>query len=164
MLFPFMGEKKDVLTFLMSLLMLLIVFIGLDMLVFSTSGKLFLGEFALFLSFLFIAFIASFGVYFSSRWGFLLQSFLYALLLIDLLVLYYFIQVVDRVFFISVVIAAIGFIFSISSIHTRRHKKTHKAHKTAVSKKEMRTEFNPGKYVASKTGTTYHAPKCEWAK
>ncbi|MEA3429728.1 MAG: hypothetical protein U9R08_00485 [Nanoarchaeota archaeon] len=22
----------------------------------------------------------------------------------------------------------------------------------------------PGKYLASKTGTTYHAPKCEWAK
>ena len=22
----------------------------------------------------------------------------------------------------------------------------------------------PGKYVASKTGTTYHAPKCDWAK
>ena len=23
---------------------------------------------------------------------------------------------------------------------------------------------DPGKYVASKTGTTYHAPKCDWAK
>ena len=22
----------------------------------------------------------------------------------------------------------------------------------------------PGKFVASKTGTTYHAPKCDWAK
>ena len=25
-------------------------------------------------------------------------------------------------------------------------------------------EFQPGKYIASKNASTYHAPKCDWAK
>jgi hypothetical protein len=31
-------------------------------------------------------------------------------------------------------------------------------------KKKPKTKFNPGKYVASKMGSVYHEPKCEWAK
>ena len=29
---------------------------------------------------------------------------------------------------------------------------------------KIKKTFKPGKYIASKTGKTYHAPKCEWAK
>jgi hypothetical protein len=31
-------------------------------------------------------------------------------------------------------------------------------------KKTVQKEFKPGKFVASKTGSVYHAPKCDWAK
>ena len=27
-----------------------------------------------------------------------------------------------------------------------------------------RAEFKPGKYIASKKASTFHAPKCDWAK
>ncbi len=30
--------------------------------------------------------------------------------------------------------------------------------------KTIKKTFKPGKYVASKTGTKYHSPKCDWAK
>ena len=29
---------------------------------------------------------------------------------------------------------------------------------------EIKKEFSPGKYIASKTGKKYHIPKCDWAK
>lgn len=29
---------------------------------------------------------------------------------------------------------------------------------------KIKAEFSPGKYVASKMGSVYHVPKCEWAK
>ena len=35
-----------------------------------------------------------------------------------------------------------------------------KVSKTSSAKKT----FKPGKYVASKSGSVYHAPKCDWAK
>ncbi|MBI2151575.1 hypothetical protein HYU21_02505 [Candidatus Woesearchaeota archaeon] len=33
-----------------------------------------------------------------------------------------------------------------------------------TTKKNVRKYFSPGKYVASKSGNTYHEAKCEWAK
>src|SRR3989344_4279129 len=35
----------------------------------------------------------------------------------------------------------------------------HKAEKAQVKK-----SFKPGKYIASKSGSKFHAPKCDWAK
>ena len=29
---------------------------------------------------------------------------------------------------------------------------------------EIKTNFSPGKYIASETGKKYHIPKCDWAK
>jgi hypothetical protein len=36
--------------------------------------------------------------------------------------------------------------------------------KKTSTKKAVKKEFKPGKFVASKSGSVYHAPKCEWAK
>jgi hypothetical protein len=32
------------------------------------------------------------------------------------------------------------------------------------TKKAVKKEFKPGKFIASKSGSVYHAPKCDWAK
>ena len=32
------------------------------------------------------------------------------------------------------------------------------------TKKTVKTELKPGKFIASKSGSVYHAPKCDWAK
>lgn len=33
-----------------------------------------------------------------------------------------------------------------------------------VEKENVKTEFYPGKFIASKTGSVYHGSKCDWAK
>ncbi len=33
-----------------------------------------------------------------------------------------------------------------------------------VAKEEVKKTFTPGKYIASRTGAKFHAPKCDWAK
>jgi len=53
-----------------------------------------------------------------------------------------------------IIVVIVGFFISFFSI---------KKEKVEVVE-EVEKEFSPGKYIASKTGTKYHAPKCDWAK
>ena len=54
------------------------------------------------------------------------------------------------------VVAIAGFFISLFSIEKE---KVEAAKEEAVTK-----TFTPGKYIASKTGTKFHSPKCDWAK
>jgi len=45
-------------------------------------------------------------------------------------------------------------------VEEKKATKSVKSSKTTSTKKT----FKPGKYIASKTGVKYHAPKCDWAK
>lgn len=156
-----MGRGKIVGTYSIFLILLLTVYLGLILLIFKTSGKLFFGEIILLGIFLFITLIGAFGIYFGSRWGFSLLSLFFALLLFDLLAIYFFKRNIDSVFFITILVAAIGFISSVINIRT---KVSQEFGDKKGSSKGIEVTHRPGKYLASKTGSSYHAPRCDWAK
>jgi len=110
---------------------------------------------------LFISFIALIPAYSGSRggWGFL--SGVFFLILLDLLVIYMRTNVGGKLFLLTLLFAAIGFVISVANI-----KKEEEFEEPIEEEKEeeVYTNFEPGKYVASKTGSTYHIPKCDWAK
>ena len=62
--------------------------------------------------------------------------------------------------------AAIGFVVSVLNIKEEKHEKYRPVEEKKEEEKEepVYTNFEPGKYVASKTGNSYHIPKCDWAK
>ena len=63
-------------------------------------------------------------------------------------------------FLYLLVVAIAGFFISLFSIETKRKE-------IAEGKKEAKSvekSFKPGKYIASRTGAKFHAPKCDWAK
>ena len=53
------------------------------------------------------------------------------------------------------VVSVAGFFISLFSIEKE---------KTRSSEKTVTKTFTPGKYIASKTGTKFHSPKCDWGK
>ena len=85
---------------------------------------------------------------------------IFVLILLDLLVIYIRTSMGGKVFLLTLLFAALGFVISVSNI-----KKGEEFEEPIEEKKEeVYTNFEPGKYIASKTGSTYHAPKCDWAK
>ena len=58
--------------------------------------------------------------------------------------------------------AAIGFVISTANI--KKEEEEYEEPIGEEKEEEVYTNFEPGKYVASKTGSTYHIPKCDWAK
>ena len=63
-------------------------------------------------------------------------------------------------FFLPLLVAAVAGFF-IAFFNVVELKESKKAKK---SKKDVKKTFKPGKYIASKSGAKYHAPKCDWAK
>lgn len=155
-----MGESKF--SFFVTDVILLIVFLGLIRIISRFSGFGFLLELLAIVVLLFIAFIALIPAYSGSRggWGFLSGVFL--LILLNLLVIYIRTNMLGKVFLGTLLFAAIGFVVSVANI-----KKEEEVYEEPVEEEKeetVYTNFEPGKYVASKTGSSYHIPKCDWAK
>ena len=155
-----MGESKF--SFFVADIILLIVFLGLTRVIFRYSGLIFLLELLFAVILLLIAFIAIIPAYSGSRggWGFL--SGVFILILLDLMFIYLRTQKTDAIFLGTSFFAALGFLVSVMNIK----KEEKEAEEPVEEEKDEKvyTNFEPGKYVASKTGTTYHTPKCDWAK
>lgn len=155
-----MGESK--LSFFVTDVILLIIFLGLIGIIFRFSGLGFLLELLAVVILLLVAFIALIPAYSGSRggWGFL--SGVFILILLDLLVIYIRTNMLGKVFLGTLFFAAIGFVVSVANI-----KKEEEEYKEPVEEEKeetVYTNFEPGKYIASKTGSSYHIPKCDWAK
>ncbi len=141
--------------------MLLIVFLGLIKVIFVFKGLGFLLELLALLILLFIAFIALIPAYSGSRggWGFL--SGVFILILLNLLVIYIRTNMSDKLFLGTALFSAIGFVISVANI---KKEEEYEEPVEEEKEKEVYTNFEPGKYIASKTGSTYHIPKCDWAQ
>jgi hypothetical protein len=150
-----MGASKF--SFFIVDIILLIVFYGMIKIVFRLSNTGFLLELIALLVLLFAAFIALIPAYGGSRggWGFLSAVFL--LIVLDVLVIFLRTNMWDANVLASLVFAAFGLIISVMNI-TREEEPVKEEKEETVY-----TNFEPGKYVASKTGSTYHTPKCDWA-
>ncbi|HZX45016.1 MAG TPA: hypothetical protein VFF28_05020 [Candidatus Nanoarchaeia archaeon] len=153
-----MGELK--LSFFAVDVILLVVFLGLTRTVFRLSGIGFVLELLALIILLFAAFIALVPAYSGSRggWGFL--AIVFAVIFIDLLFIFLATGRAGTAFTGALLFSALGLLVSVLNV---RKKEKPVMYEEKPAHEEVYTNFEPGKYVASKTGTTYHAPKCEWA-
>jgi len=155
-----MGEAKF--SFFVTDIILLIVFLGLTRIIFRFSGIRFLLEVLVAAVLLFIAFIALIPAYSGSKggWGFL--SGVFFLILLNLLVIFIRTGMSGKTFYGTLLFAAIGFVISVANIKDDEEE-YYEEPVEEQKDEEVYTNFEPGKFVASKTGSTYHIPKCDWA-
>jgi len=160
-----MGESKNAGLFLVYDLILLISFIGLIIMAFNFVSYLLIGELALIFILLLLSFIAIVGVYAGAKWSHGLLFMVFAIILVDLLFMYYKLRAINAISFITFLVSIIGFIMAIASI--KREEEFGEFEPVPEEAEEVEpssTVYTPGKYVASKTASNYHAPKCDWAK
>jgi hypothetical protein len=157
-----MGESK--LNFFVVDIIMLIVFLSLINMVFNLKRLFFVFEVIVLLVIGFFTIISMIAVYNNARWGWTFLSYIFGIILLNMLFIYYIAGRPDF-FFISAITALVGLL--VSAINIKTKKKEEKEVVAGAKKKaeaKATKEFKPGKYVASKTGTKYHAPKCDWAK
>lgn len=190
-----MGEKRDAKLFLWTGLFTSIAILSLISIVFELHRFMFIGEFILLVLFGIIAVIGLTAVYNGLNVGFGFLSFMFSLMLLNLLFIYFRIEPIGMAYLLSIISAAIGFVVSVvnlgkeeetlddfqSSYNEPEDIEPAEEYRGKVPEpikedpepvkakpikesKTVKKTFSPGKFLASKTGKFYHAPKCEWAK
>ncbi|MBW2989937.1 hypothetical protein KY358_06500 [Candidatus Woesearchaeota archaeon] len=157
-----MGDSKF--SFFIIDLILLVVFLGMIRIIFRFDGLKFILELLALTLLLLIAFIALIPAYSGSKggWGFISGIFLAVLL--NLLVIYIRTGMLNKTYLLTSLFAALGFVVSIINIKDDECCMCEGPFEEEKQDEEVYTNFDPGKYVASRTGKTYHTPKCDWAK
>ena len=139
---------------------LLITFLGLIGMIFNLHGIAFILEFLILLALVLAAIIAAVGISTSQRWAWILLTSFFAFVFLDMIFIKLISTQKPEMFLYLLVVAIAGFFISLFSIETKRKE-------IAEGKKEAKSvekSFKPGKYIASRTGKKFHAPKCDWAK
>jgi len=168
---------------------LLIVILGLNLFAILVQGLRinFLGELLIFVLFLIVSLIILTKVYKGNKYG-LLTSLFFIISLINLFYIknaFFYDKYVNvgilgwLLFGFTLLLNAFGFVIGTSSIKssmTEEEKEEIIEKEIEPKIKEMqekidsdvennvKTEFYPGKFIASKTGSVYHGSKCDWAK
>ena len=131
---------------------LLIVLLGLISMIFSLHSFAFIAEFLILLALVLMAVISVVGMHGKLAWSWKLLKVFFALASLDMLLVYLLSAQKPDMFMAFLAAALAGFFISFFNMG-------HKAGKSHVKK-----SFKPGKYIASKSGSKFHAPKCDWAK
>ncbi|MFC1768881.1 hypothetical protein ACFLZX_03895 [Nanoarchaeota archaeon] len=100
-------------------ILLLISFFGLILKIFEYGGIVLYGEMLILLILLCLTFVGLYAALFYIRWGMILLSLGFLLILGDLLLLYLLNKSINPLYIFSVIITAIGFILSIANIGER---------------------------------------------
>lgn len=154
-----MGDFKF--RFILMDILLLIIFIGLINTIFDFSRNLYFGlNLIILLGFMFFSFIAMVAIYNDARWGFTVLFIVLGILLINMLVILYF-KGRTGYFFTITLLSLLAFLISLFSI---KKKEEEELKEDEPVEEEVKKEFKPGKFVASKLGKTYHTPDSDWAK
>ena len=133
-------------------IVLLVVFLGLINMIFDLHRFAFFGEFLILGFLLILAILSTIGITSNFRWAWVLLTAVFALAFLDMLLVLYLAASKPALFTTLLAASLAGFFISLLSIEKQ------------VEPGEVKKTFKPGKYIASKTGSKYHAPKCEWAK
>jgi hypothetical protein len=150
-----MGGKYFV-NFVMYVILLL-TFLGLINMIFDLKGIAFIFEFLLLVGLLLTALLGSIGIGSDSKWAWKLMKVFFAIVFLDILFIYAITTKEISLLYHFLVIAAVGFF--ISSFSSKQDVTSgEKSHEV------VRKKFTPGKFIASKTGTKFHSPKCDWGK
>mgnify|MGYP001572139228 CR=1 FL=1 len=155
-----MGGWK--LSFFFTDILLLVVFIGLSRTVFKLSGFGFIVELLGLFVLLMIAFLSLIPAYedANSGWGFL--ALVFFLVLIDLFLIWLRTNLFTKTQLLTAFAASMGLFIAIVKLKPKRLERA-EGDENVVSP-AVKTEFYPGKYVASSTGTVFHKATCDWAK
>ena len=168
----------------------MIVILGLNLFAILMQGLRvnFLGELLIFVLFLIVSLIIITKVYKGNKYG-LLTALFFIISILNLFYIKNALIVNSKVnvgvlgwllFGITLLLNALGFIIGALSIKGAmteeekeeiiekeiepKIKEMQEKIESNVEKDNVKTEFYPGKFIASKTGSVYHGSKCEWAK
>ena len=147
-----MGMEKFT-TFVMHIV-LLITFIGLINMIFNLHRYAFYGELLILLGLLVIAIISAIGINNNFRWAWILLTLFFVFVFLDMILIYIISTAEVESFSPLIILVIVGFFISIFSIEKPK----------VEDEEEVKKTFMPEKYIESKTGAKYHAPKCDWAK
>jgi predicted membrane protein len=150
-------------TFVMYII-LLITFLGLINMIFNLHRFLFFFEFMILLGLLPIALISTIGINSDSRWAWILSKILFIFTFLNILFINVVSDVNDPYLKYLLIVTAVGFFISFFNISKAKEEVVEEAEKTVKDTKTVSKTFKPGKFIASKSGAKYHAPKCDWAK
>lgn len=150
-----MGDVKT--SFFVLDIILLFVLTSLISMVFNLKKPWFIAVLFILVVLILCSFIALIGIFNKQDWGFILMSMSFIVMLIGLFASYYLKGVFSRSFIVSSLLSSIGFVIAVAGIKSEEEEPDYEA-------EDITKSFEPGKYVASKTGSTYHAPSCDWAK
>ncbi|MEK6876119.1 MAG: hypothetical protein AABX63_01800 [Nanoarchaeota archaeon] len=134
---------------------LLVTFLGLISMVFDLHRFAFYLEFLILLGLLLMGIIAAIGISHGMRWAWMLLTLFFGFAFLDMLFIRAIASKEIAYFLHLLVVSVAGFFISLFSIEKE---------KTRSSEKTVTKTFTPGKYIASKTGTKFHSPKCDWGK
>ena len=146
-----MGEAK--LGFLFMNIVLLIVFVGFIKLVFDLHRFLFIAEFLFLGVLMLMALVSIVSIYNNIRFGWALMALLLGLVLVNLLFIYLLKSPKSGILLPAAAVGLIGLVISLVNIKGPEEEDSN-----------VKKEFKPGKYIASRTGAKFHSPKCDWAK
>lgn len=151
------------------LMILFLNTLAMILLVFKIKESFFT-EFFLMLFFLITSVIILAGVYKNKNWAWKLATIYFLVYLINAFYLYMIALRISSKFSLTILLSAIGFLIATISIKREEPEEEieieppKEAQVRPYGEKTSKTEFKPGKYLASSTGSVYHIPKCDWAK
>ena len=132
---------------------LLIVLLGLIKMAFNLHRFAFMGEFLILLVLLIMAVISVVGMHNRFAWSWKLLKAFFALAFLDMLLAYWLSTPKPEMFLAFLVAAVAGFFIALFNVCPKQEEAG-----------EVKKTYKPGKYIASKSGSKFHAPKCDWAK
>ena len=156
--------------FVIMLLIMFVLFLSLIHIVFDLTGGCFIFEFLLLLLFLSAGIIFTAGIYSSGKWVWPGLLVFFGANLINLIFLFW-----KNTGFSDIILpltaGVIGFLTAMIKKGSNEDEEEYtggaaeaEEKKPAEKEEVIRTNFSPGKYIASETGKKYHIPKCDWAK
>lgn len=148
--------------FLFTVIVMFILFLSMISAIFDLEGGFFKFEAFLIILFLIIAIILTYGVGKCKRWAWPGLLLFFSINWINELVIYARTTGSIKQFSLPLMITGLGFLVAL--IKAKPREEEFEIERYGDESEEAKTEYTPGKFVASQTGTTYHAPKCDWAK
>jgi hypothetical protein len=171
-----MATQKSGFKLLIYAVLLLLLLFGLIRIFVNTSGSFFLLEL---FGTLFLLLLTLIGFAGYKSWGERVLFFVFLFYLINLVLIWYH---TNALYLVLLFIAVAGFLLSSphrnnncddcsNPVSEEPHSEVFepvryeepKEVKTAA-KTSAKTQYSPGKFLASKRGNVYHLPKCDWAK
>ena len=137
-------------------IVLLITFLGLVNMIFNLRGFVFIEEFLILLALLLVAIISAAGITTDSRWAWILLKIFFIFVFLDMVLINAITSTEAPYYLLLLVVVVVGFFISFFNVGKPKTEE--------VVEKKVEKTFKPGKYIASKTGAKFHAPKCDWAK